>query len=290
MQPRPHESTSISTPAPQTPHDTHPPSRQSVGRRQRQRPFALVRQKRRRDAGVDDVAPGGSVARRLAECETGRRRSTAPRALVEVLRPAVEAGAPAPGVLDQAVGARSPPRQRRLDERALQVVQREPHVPRHGGAQQPLAPAQRRLAGERLELERGVRLRHVGGDRDGEAGPAARDLLRPARGRPRHRRDPLHVVVGLAGQPDHEVQLQPREAAREHGAHRLVELRLVDALVDALTQGLRAGLGRKRHRPALLRGEPPSETAAESMRSDGSETRTPGRRSRMRRTASSMPE
>ena len=71
-----------------------------------------------------------------------------------------------------------------------------------------------------------------------------------------HAGDAEHVLVGLAGQADHEVQLEPGEPALERGPHGLVELRLVHALVDRVAQRLGARLGRERQRAALVGGEP----------------------------------
>ena len=51
--------------------------------------------------------------------------------------------------------------------------------------------------------------------------------------------DRRHVVVVLAGQPDHEVQLDAAEPGRERRRHGGVELLLGDALVDRVAQTLR---------------------------------------------------
>ena len=88
--------------------------------------------------------------------------------------------------------------------------------------------------------------------------------------------DAAHVVLGLARQTDHEVELQapPAEVGEEpRGVEQLV---LPVLLLDHVAQALRARLGREReaglpHAPDLLedgRGE------SASTRVDGSETAT----------------
>ena len=216
--------------------------------------------------------------------------SRLPEREAEVLAPAVEAGAASPRLLDEPVAARPAARQGGLDERGRDVVEADAHAAGHGIAQQLLPLTQHRLAGERLELKRRVRLGHVRGHRERKARAAAGDLLGETRGRAGHAGDAGDIGVGLAGQADHEVQLEAGEAAAEGGAHGLLELRVVDALVDGVAQLLGARLRGERDGPALVGGEAPKASAAESMRRDGRETRTPGRRARMRVSASSTPE
>jgi hypothetical protein len=134
-------------------------------------------------------------------------------------------------------------------------VEPHPDLPWQPFAQQPLAPADELLAGKTGALEGRVSLGHE--RRDGD-----RDARAPRRRRPgiveRRRRqggDGRHVVVGLTGQTDHEVQLQAAVAGPKDAPHGRREVLLVDPLVDGVAQRLGAGFGGQRDRATLLVAE-----------------------------------
>ena len=163
-----------------------------------------------------------------------------------------------------------PPRARVASTRDAATSWKATRTPRGAASRSELlAAAQRCPAGERLQLERRVRLGHVGRDRHREARPArGRSALASRVGRGRHAGDAQHVFVGLAGQADHEVQLEAGEPALERGPHGLVELRLVHALVDGVAQRLACRPRAPASGAALVGGEarqalrPPSRCAA----------------------------
>ena len=95
-------------------------------------------------------------------------------------------------------------------------------------------------------LERGVRLGHEPADRDGAADvAAAADLAARLDDALGHLGDLEHVLVGLGGQPAHEVELDLSPARPVRGGDGADEVVLGHHLVDDLADALGAALGRE---------------------------------------------
>jgi hypothetical protein len=182
-----------------------------------------------------------------AEVELGieavRDERVPPHVHAAVLGPAVEAG---PGALRGLEHVREPPvaaREDALQERELRVVPAELDPP------PPELAAEQRLAHARLlerelarPLEGGVGLRREGGDARRHPEPPAR------RGGDARRQlgDADHVLLGLAREPDHEVELERPPAEVGEEPRRLEQLVLPVLLLDHVAEPLRARLGGER--------------------------------------------
>ena len=134
-------------------------------------------------------------------------------------------------------------------------MKRHPHAAWHDVAQK-LLPAPERVSPAKGTSSKGVCGLGTYDDTASErrARPRAMSLARRAAVSPVARC--LDVIVGLAGKPDHEVQLESCEAAAERGPHGFLELGFVDTLVDGVAQRLGAGLGSQSDRTTLIGGEP----------------------------------
>ena len=138
----------------------------------------------------------------------------------------------------------------------------------------PSRSAEHVLVGERLVLVGRVRLgdervdrRHDLGDA-AERRPSSTAISCSSLDQPH---DVAHVLLRLRGQPDLEVELQAREAAREDEARLLVEHRVGDLLVDVAPQPLVAGLGRDRQRLLALPREHLEDRVLDRVDLDGGE-------------------
>ena len=135
------------------------------------------------------------------------------------------------------------------------------------------SPCSTLLVGERLVLVGRVRLRDERVDRRARSrrrGRAAAPPRRRCRGGPLDSaHDVAHVLVGLGRQPDLQVELQPREAAREDEPRLLAEHLVGDLLVDVPPQPLVAGLGRDRERALALAREDLEDRVLDRVDLDG---------------------
>ena len=182
-----------------------------------------------------------------------------PRLFIEKLRPGVESGAAPPGGLHPIGHLAAAAAHDRLDERRRGVV--VVHVHRlvlHRALEQSHAP-QRLLRGNlAVPLEGRLGLGHE--HRAGHAHAHAAALLGrhgglgAVVGALGQTRDALDVVVGLGGQPHHEIQLAAAPAGGESGIDGGEQVVLGDVLVDDVAQPLGAGLRRERETALLLAG------------------------------------
>ena len=186
-----------------------------------------------------DVGPGQGGAEReraqvAAAVDPEVLESLLPDIEFELVVPGVEVRPAAIGPL-QHVGERPVPAgEDALEHAGVGLVGAELHgAVRTGGvAEDLLLPGD---LGERVHrgpLKGRVRLGHVGGDAHRHLGGAAAGGALAHRHRARAGlHDAAHVVVGLGGQADHEVELHLPPAAGKDALGRLVELLLGDVLV-----------------------------------------------------------
>ena len=167
-----------------------------------------------------------------------------PEVPTKLLVPAVEARALPPGDLHQPRRPDVAPRQDAFEMADPLVVRLQPEAVGAGAL-----PQQRLLAGDLFHrvlgapLEGGVRLRHMTGNGHRDAHAALGEAVPDAARLPPHVGDAQHIVVLLGRETDHEVQLRPVPAAREHPPAGLVDVLFADILVHDIAHPLRAGFG-----------------------------------------------
>ena len=205
-----------------------------------------------------------------------------PAVVGEVLAPAVEPAAVAPHRLDDPADPAVAAGQQSFDDARAAVVVAEadrPAVPLVGAhvVAQLLQP---RVGGLPVELgrplERRVRLGHEPADRDRAADVvAAGDLAALGDDLLRQVGDLQDVLVGLGGQPAHEVELHLPPAVGVRRRDGPDQVLLGDHLVDHLAHPLRAALGGERQPgAAAVAGELVGQRDVEGV--------DPGRRQRQR--------
>ena len=220
---------------------------------------------------VDDVA---------GQC---RRRRGDPAVVGEVLAPPVEAAAVLPGRADDPANSAIAAGEQSFDLAGLAVVVAEPDRPgvpavaADGFAQLGQPGVNGLVVALRRPLERRVRLGHERADRhrapdvamSGDLAPSVDDLLGQVGNRE-------HVLVGLGGQPAHEVELHLPPAVAVRRRDRAQQVVLADHLVDDPSHPLGAafgGEGQPERRP-LRDSSLARVTLKASTRVDGSESET----------------
>jgi len=157
----------------------------------------------------------------------------------ETVAPPVEPGAERPRLFDQIREPLVAPREEPLQEAHPGVVPLEADVAVRQAALEKSLRRQRFLETDLPDpLEGRVRLGDQRGEPHVDLPPPA--LLHDAVGQVG---DALEILFALAGQADHEVELDGLPPAREDAPGRLEEVRLGVALVDDVAQPLRPGLG-----------------------------------------------
>ena len=162
----------------------------------------------------------------------------------EVLVPVVKSTAGPPRGLDHACEATVAPGENAFEEASLGSVELQRHgAIAHSGAQ-PALDFQHTLQGDHgLPLERRMGLGHKWGDGHVDLSPSAKGLacLGHSLG---DVHDPVQVLVGLGGQPDHEVELDQPPALSERLLAAAEQVSLLDVLVDDRAQAVSRGLRR----------------------------------------------
>lgn len=222
----------------------------------------LAHQELLRDRRLDDVPRLVVVDRARHQLALGVEPEVAehlhPGAVAQVLAPGVEAAAATEGRLHGLAEPAVTAREDALEQRGLRVavLERDGFAP--GRLAQHPEPAVELRGRELLRpRERRVRLGHV--RRDARGDPEAAVALR-AGALPRPGRevgDGPEVVVGLARQPAHEVELRAGVALARRGRDRAQQLLLGVVLVDHVAHPLAAGLWCERDRSFLLRRDAP---------------------------------
>ena len=180
----------------------------------------------------------------LGEVEPGLFERVVPQGEVEVLGPFLERAAGTPHVLDDRTHATVAPAHEALHRGGLGVVPAQGQAPRRPRRvlQQAHLAAQLGHGVLAEPLERRVGLGHEAAHRggDGHVVVVAATDLGAGTGQTG---DAEHVLVGLGGQADEEVQLHPPPALGEGGVDGGIEVLFPDELVDDLAHAPRPALG-----------------------------------------------
>ncbi len=136
-------------------------------------------------------------------------------------------------------------------------------------AQQTLTPPDLVAGDLAVPLEGCVRFGHERGDRDRDADTSPLGRGRDLTGRLDHPCDELadggHVLIGLGGKPQHEVELHPAPTRSESGLDGAEQLVFGDVLVDGVAQALRTCLRGERQTALASLAEQPREAERERV-------------------------
>ncbi len=201
------------------------------------------------DASVDHLPGEELVGRALPEgvgvgVEPDLGEGAHPRAHVPLIVPGVEAGAQLPRALHHVGQPAIAARQHSLQERGLGMggVELQAATP-DPAPQQGVLLADGLTGGQRHPLERGVRFGDEGVDADVDLRLAPVNASADDVDRVDHVGDGLDVLHPLAGEPDHEVELDGLPAALEDLPGHVEHLLGWNGLVDHGAHAVGAGLG-----------------------------------------------
>ena len=183
------------------------------------------------------------------------RERLLPGGPVEVLVPAVEAGAEPPGEFEQVARAVVAAREDALDVASAVLVFADVDVGAAGAVEdEPLLAADLIHAVHCTPLEGGVGLGHMARDGNGDvdgALVAAADLV----GLSAHLHDAEKILVGLGRKTDHEVEFDALPALGEDPVAGGEDVFFADVLVDDVAHTLRARFGREGEAGGLHAGD-----------------------------------
>ena len=256
--------------------------------RRRQGPLQILRQPGFVDTGID-VIPGQGLAAKGGQIIAAEGLGAAPAPHLQLaiaaaqprrlngagpggvgalggFKPGIEAGAGPPGCLQHRRQAPIAAADEVLHRRQTHIgeIDLDPPQLAQGPAQQLLAPLELGRA-DAVPLKGGVGLGREVADREIQLQPAQipAALLQRAAGVG----DAEHVVVALAGQADHEIELDLAIAGLHRRADAAQQFLVAEALVDDVAQALGAGFGGE--------GEPRLAGTAEDMGDVGVEAIDP---------------